>query len=127
MIIYLSYYLNFLYKFKFSEDLPKRSTSYEKKVKFRNMQAHLRNSKSSLTNEKECHIIKNLYNNDSQCNNNDQNDEKSKFQFVEYSDSPIYSKPFKLDADIDYDSLKKNRENDDFCLLFRLREAYCVK
>ena len=89
------------------------------------MQAHLKSSKSSLTNlanEKECHVIKNLYNNDNdQSNNNEQNDEKLKFQFIEYSDSPLYSKPIKIDTDIDYESLIKNRENDDKSVIVNSR------
>jgi hypothetical protein len=89
------------------------------------MQAHLKNSKSSLTNlanEKECHVIKNFYNNDDQSNNNnEQNDEKLKFQFIEYSDSPLYSKPIKIDTDIDYKSLKKKRENDDKSVIVNSR------
>ncbi len=90
------------------------------------MQAHLKSSKSSLTNlanEKECHVIKNLYNNDNdQSNNNEQNDEKLKFQFIEYSDSPLYSKPIKIDTDIDYESLIKNRENDDKSVIVNSRD-----
>ena len=72
------------------------------------MQAHLRNSKSSLINQKECHVIKNIYHNDIE-NSADNNDEdKQKFQIIECNDSPSCSKQSK--TAINYETLKKQRE-----------------